>query len=69
MTGKDFVKIFYSYHYNPSIDWDNIDEIAWMYQEGLLNLSVQVIASYDEFNQRIDQVSKPIGCCGIDKEA
>lgn len=34
-------------------------KFAWMYQEGLLNLSVQAIASYDEFNQRIDQVSKP----------
>lgn len=58
MTNEDFVKIFYSYHYNPSIDWDSIEEITWMYQEGLFNFSEEVIASKDQFNQRLDKVAK-----------
>lgn len=56
MTSEDFAKIFYS-NFTPAIDWANIDEIAWMYQEGLLNFSTIVIASLEEFTERIDFVS------------
>ena len=38
MTSEDFVKIFYS-NFTPGIDWANIDEIAWMFQEGLFSLN------------------------------
>lgn len=58
MTSDDFVKIFYSNHIS-NIDWDNIDEINWMYQEGLFTVFSQVIASDDEFLKRIDFVSDP----------
>lgn len=58
MTSEDFVKIFYS-NFSPNIDWANIDEISWMYQEGLFNVSNKVVASQDEFIQRIDFVLDP----------
>lgn len=58
MTVYDFVKIFYS-NYTPNIDWDNINEITWMYQEGLFTVSSQVISSDDEFIKRIDFVLDP----------
>lgn len=58
MTSDDFVKIFYS-NYTPNIDWDNIDEINWMYQEGLFTVSSQAIASDDELLKRIDFVLDP----------
>lgn len=58
MDSDNFVKIFYS-NYSPNIDWANIDEITWMYQEGLFTLSSKVIASNDEFLKRIDFVIKP----------
>lgn len=43
MTSEDFLRIFYS-NFSPNIDWANIDEIAWMHQEGLFTVSDQVIA-------------------------
>ncbi|MBI4035991.1 hypothetical protein HY383_03500 [Candidatus Daviesbacteria bacterium] len=55
MTSEDFVKIFYS-NFTPNIDWDNIDEIAWMHQEGLFTISSQVLAQPDEFITKIDFV-------------
>ena len=58
MTSEDFVKIFYS-NFSPNIDWANIDEITWMYQEGLFTVSTQLIASSDEFAKRIDLVMNP----------
>ena len=58
MTSEDFVKIFYS-NFTPNIDWNNIDEINWMYQEGLFTVSSQVIASNDKFLKRIDFVLDP----------
>ncbi|MBI2019113.1 hypothetical protein HYS95_00400 [Candidatus Daviesbacteria bacterium] len=58
MTNEDFVKIFYSYHYSPSIDWDSIEEIAWMHKEGLFKFSTEIIASEEQFNKRIDTVIK-----------
>ncbi len=58
MTSNDFVKIFYS-NYSPSIDWANIDEITWMYQEELFTVSSHVIASDNEFLKRIDFVLDP----------
>lgn len=58
MTSDDFVKIFYS-NFTPNIDWANIDEINWMYQEGLFTLSSKVIASNDEFIKRIDLCLDP----------
>lgn len=58
MTSEDFVKIFYS-NFTLSIDWNNLDEISWMYQEGLFAVSVQVIAPPDEFIKRIDVVLDP----------
>ncbi len=58
MTSDDFIKIFYS-NYTPNIDWDNIDEINWMYQEGLFTFSSHVIAFSNEFTKRIDFVSDP----------
>ena len=58
MTNDDFVKIFYS-NFSPSIDWANIDEITWMYQEGLFTISSKVIASDDEFLKRVDFVLDP----------
>ncbi len=58
MTSEDFVKIFYS-NFSPNIDWDNIDEIDWMYQEGLFSISTQAIAQNDEFIRRIDLILDP----------
>jgi len=58
MISEDFLKIFYS-NFTPNIDWANIDEIAWMYQEGLFILSSYVIASNGEFLKRIDFVLDP----------
>ena len=58
MTSDDFVKIFYS-NFTPNIDWANIDEIAWIYQEGLFTVSSKIIASSDEFLKRIDFVLNP----------
>ena len=58
MTSDDFVKIFYS-NYTPNIDWANIDEIVWMYQEGLFTLTSKVIASNEKFLKRIDFVLDP----------
>lgn len=58
MTSNDFKKIFYS-NFSQYADWANIDEIAWMYQEGLFTISTKVIASSDEFLNRIDFVLNP----------
>lgn len=58
MTSEDFLKIFYS-NFTPNIGWANIDEINWMYQEGLFTLSSKVIASSNEFLERIDFVLDP----------
>lgn len=58
MNSDDFVKIFYS-NYSPNIDWANIDEITWMYEEGLFTVSVKVIAQNSEFIKRIDSVLDP----------
>lgn len=58
MTSDDFVKIFYS-NYTPNIDWANIDEVNWIYQEELFTLSSKVIASNGEFLKRIDFVLDP----------
>ncbi len=58
MISEDFLKIFYS-NFTPNIDWANIDEINWMYTEGLFVLSSKVIASSDEFLKRIDFVLNP----------
>lgn len=58
MTSNDFVKIFYS-NYTPNIDWNNIDEITWMYNEDLFTFTTQVIASNADFVERIDFVSDP----------
>lgn len=58
MISEDFLKIFYS-NFSPNIDWANIDEITWMYQEGLFTVSTQLIALSDEFAKRIDLVMNP----------
>lgn len=58
MTSEDFVRIFYS-NYSPNIDWANVDEITWMFQEGLFTVSVEEIASHNEFIKKIDFVSDP----------
>ncbi len=58
MISEDFAKIFYS-NFTPSIDWANIDEIAWMYKESLFTVYSKVIASGDEFADRIDFVLNP----------
>ena len=58
MTSDDFVKIFYS-NFTPGIDWANIDEIAWMFQEGLFSLNSKIIATNDKFLERIDLVANP----------
>lgn len=58
MTSEDFLKIFYS-NFSPNIDWANIDEITWMYQEDLFNVSSEVVASQDEFIKKIDFVLDP----------
>ena len=58
MTSEDFVKIFYS-NFTPNIDWTNIDEITWMYEEGLFVISSEIIATNDEFIKRIDFVLDP----------
>jgi len=58
MTSEDFVKIFYS-NSPLNIDWENIDEIAWMYQEGLFTFTSEVIVTNAEFQARVDLVSDP----------
>lgn len=58
MTSEDFLKIFYS-NFSPNIDWANIDEISWMYQEGLFTLNSKIIAGNNKFLERIDLVANP----------
>ncbi|MDP3973823.1 MAG: hypothetical protein Q8P92_03240 [Candidatus Daviesbacteria bacterium] len=58
MTSEDFVRIFYS-NFSPGIDWANIDEIAWMFEEGLFGLNSQAIATNDQFLERVDLVVNP----------
>lgn len=58
MTNNDFRKIFYS-NFTANIDWANVDEITWMFQEGLLTLNTEVIASNNEFLKRVDLVANP----------
>jgi len=57
MTSEDFLKIFYS-NSPLGIDWANIDEIAWMYQEELIQLDSIVLASHDEFEKRLDKATQ-----------
>lgn len=54
MTSDDFVKIFYS-NFTPNIDWANIDEITWMYQQGLIRLFSKIIADHHQFEERLNQ--------------
>ena len=58
MTSDDFVKIFYS-NFIPSIDWENINEISWMYEEKLFTISSKLIAPNDEFVRKIDFILDP----------
>lgn len=58
MTSDDFVKIFYS-NYTPNIDWANIDEITWMFDEDMFILNSKVIAKNEEFLKRIELVTNP----------
>lgn len=58
MTSDDFANVFYS-NYSPNIDWANIDEINWMYQEGLFTISSKIIASSDKFLKKLDFVLDP----------
>lgn len=58
MKSEDFVKIFYS-NFTLNIDWANIDEIAWMYEEKLFSITDQIIASNNAFLERINSVSDP----------
>lgn len=53
MTNEDFLRIFYS-NYSPNADWANIDEITWMYQEGLYKLNSQTIATNEKFLERVE---------------
>lgn len=53
MTSEDFVKIFYS-NFTHGIDWANIDEITWMYKQGLIKLSSKVLANHNQFEERLD---------------
>ena len=58
MTNDDFAKIFYS-NFSQYADWENINEINWMYQQGLFTISSKIIASSDEFLKRIDFILDP----------
>lgn len=58
MTSDDFANIFYS-NYSPNVDWANIGEINWMYQEGLFTISSKIIGSSKEFLERIDLCLDP----------
>lgn len=58
MKSEDIVKIFYS-NFTLNIDWANIDEIAWMYEEKLFSITDQIIASNNAFLERINSVSDP----------
>lgn len=58
MMVNDFLNIFYS-NSPLSIDWDSLEEIALMYEEGLVTLDVEVITSHDDFLKRLDYVNKP----------
>lgn len=56
MTSEDFVKIFCS-NFALNIDWANIDEIAWMNQQGLIRLSSKIVAKHSEFEKRLKQAT------------
>lgn len=58
MTSEDFLNIFYS-NFSTNIDWANVDEINWMYQEGLFTLNSKVIVGNNKFLERIDLVTNP----------
>ncbi len=58
MTSDDFVVIFYS-NFSQYADWENIDEINWMYQEGLFAFFSKKIASNNEFLERVKLVTDP----------
>ncbi|MBI2599330.1 hypothetical protein HYW43_00215 [Candidatus Daviesbacteria bacterium] len=57
MNAQAFLKIFHS-NYPLNIDWANIDEIAWMYTEGLLQVSSTVLVSHQQFEKRLSQESE-----------
>lgn len=58
MTSSDFLKIFYS-NSPLAIDWDNLNEIEFMYNEGFFSVISEVVASNSDFISRIDYVGEP----------
>lgn len=58
MSSDDFIKIFYS-HFPVGIDWQNIDEIAWMYQQGLLEVSQQIVGNHEKFEKTLNLMVNP----------
>lgn len=55
MKSEDFIQIFYS-NYKPGIDWENIKEVTWMYENNLFSLSSEVVLTNEEFLKRLDTV-------------
>lgn len=57
MTFDDFLNIFYSN--SPfSTDRESLEDISFMYQEGLITVESEEIASHDDFINRIDYVTE-----------
>lgn len=58
LTINDFVNIFYS-NFKINVDWDNINEGFWIYQQGFIKISSKVIASHKSFEEKIDLATAP----------
>ncbi|MFH0937629.1 MAG: hypothetical protein V1808_05065 [Candidatus Daviesbacteria bacterium] len=57
MKTEDVKRIFYS-HYTANFDWEQLEEILWMYQEGLLTIEKIFLETEDEFLQKVEKIEK-----------
>lgn len=58
MTVEELLKIFYSN--NPlSIEYESLEEISFMLEEGFITFETLILGSHDDFLQRIDYVTDP----------
>lgn len=51
----DIANIFYS-NFTPAIDWEMVEDISWMFNEGILKLEVISVAKTDKFLKEIDLI-------------
>ncbi len=57
MTINDFAHIFYS-NYLSNVDWGELEEILWMYEEKLFDLEKVRVAGHKEFLIIVNDIEK-----------